>query len=443
GSAANNGTDSGSSSSAGNGSNSGSSSAGNSGNSNGSANNGTDSGSSSSAGSSAGGFFGHLFHSISTAAQKIGNSMVHGGSVTVPLFSSGGESNNAVGESTPRYTFGSPEVKYSGWTGTLPDGSKVIIDIAPGHPGNDPLTGWNHSTTGWFALQQMKRTVHGEGKAPYKVTLSGNPSRKVLYTQAPAGSTSGGEAFCMQGGASHFATIQFQPLYCRLRQNGSLSVYSTGTNRLSFTVPQGDFETAFTNNYGSRPNYYLAESTADLERTRGYAFPASMLRRVASITRVSHWLQTFGSCVAGPVVHYRDGVPMIWQRPSEEPTHNVSLGLTGVPSNQDQINETVGNPTLQQELGVNGQCLSYLDYPQSTLHSIFPYGSTYGYPLRYHLWIKQHGTWQESPTYGRAYWIGPASLYQTNARKDVLSALRNLPINGKTFSQWGFVDTTP
>jgi hypothetical protein len=441
----------GSGSNAGNGSGSSGSgaNAGGNGSGNGSARLGANAGSNGSAsngsGSGGGGWLGHLIHSVGQAAQQIGTAVVTGvasgtgSQATIPLFGgSGGQGTVAVGNNLAGGNMGTSGGDLFGG-----NGGRYSVPALTHYPAAGGtlslLFDGTHGQSGQSSLWWLiKREIAHGGKLPYRYAVSMN---RPTILSGNVVKTGPGDAFCegaSGSAADTFAPIQFEALTCRVEQGGQLAVFSSN-NAVQFTVPRGAFSRAYTNLSGNNPSYFMQYTTGELRRTAGYVFPTQYLRASASFAKEAHWVRVFSSCVAGPVVHYRDGIPMIYQMPTyvtHAYTPPAQIHLSSMANPPATPAPAYHAPTPAEVAAANPACFGYMGYSPSALRAagVVRTSSALGYATPE---VLENGRWVASPYRARVVWTGPsrdnASIMRTV--REALAA--DSAVSGKTLAQWG------
>lgn len=217
-------------------------------------------------------------------------------------------------------------------------------------PGGEAIFTSSPEGAAWWLIHH-ELDQYRTGPVPYRYVFRMGEMQKTQSAQTTA--ISGAMGFCLK--VNHnlgFTPVgYFEPFTCRVEQNGNLAITSDLDKQLPpFFVPRGQYEKAYTNLEGKSPDYYLQMTTGELNRTSGYVFPTSYLRQGVDTTTALSTMLDADSCAAGPIVHYRHGVPMIYQQ------------QIMVPQN--------GPDGLEQKIAGNRGCMSYLDYSSSTLKSM-------------------------------------------------------------------------
>ncbi|MBU2832999.1 hypothetical protein [Acidithiobacillus ferriphilus] len=404
---------------------------------------GSASGSSANASGNGGGFWGHLVHSVGRVAQQIGNTVLTGGQATVPLFGGTTTGNSGAGAGAGAASMGGG-VPASGGSGLFGGGSGgyhvQIISHYPAAGGTLSLLfagTHNHSNQNslWWLVH---REMGYGGKLPYRYVVSMN---RPMLLAGKVVKTGPGYAFCAGasgGNSDNLGLGQFEALKCRVEQNGQLAVFSSN-NAVQFTVPSGKFSYAYTNLSGSNPNYFMQYTTGELRRTAGYVFPAQYLRANASFAKLASWVRVFSSCVAGPVVHYRGNVPMIFQMPTYitrpiAPPAQINLNSTAMPSaSQTPVYHA---PTPAEVAAANTSCFGYMGYSPLALRSagVVQTSAAMGYATPE---VLENGVWVASPYRARVVWTGP-SRDNANIMQYVREALTaDSVVGNKTLAEWG------
>lgn len=432
-SSGNNGSGSGS----GNGSSSGSGSNGsNTGNSSGNSGSGSNSGSSASPASSSGsgGWLGNIVGNIGHALGQIGHAVATGGSVSIPLTGNSGNTGGLSAGGSSSEPFGGQNWQYNyEVTNHYPVGQDNLdMYFGPtGEPSSD-------SDLWWLLKQEIHHELRTGSGLPFRYTNVSLSTPKVVSGDLL--NVGQGMAFCenVNGGAADtFAPIQFQALTCRVRQNGQLSVASNNRG-VEFTVPQGQYGYAYTNDNGNNPKYYLQLSTQAAKNTSGYVFPTQYLQANASFAEMAKWVDTYSSCVAGPIVHERDGVPMIWQmntyvaQPYSAPTVHISAV-----QNNTQPAPKYRPSTPAEIAAANPACFGYMGYSKSSLRSqgvVKEYLAEGSASLE----IRKNGVWLTAPTPIKLSLYGPTTMSQSALDQYAEQALSaDTVVNGKTLVDWG------
>ena len=429
------------------GSNGSGSNAGNGSGSSGSGANGSNgnAGPSASGGSGGGGWLGHLIHSVGQAAQQIGTAVVTGvasgtgGPATIPLFGgSGGQGTIAGGNNLAGGNMGTSGGDLFGGNGG--QYSVPALTHYPAAGGTlSLLFDGTHDQSGQSSLWWLIKTeIKNGGKLPYRYAVSMNRPTVLSGNMVKTGP---GDVFCegaSGSAADTFAPIQFEALTCRVEQGGQLAVFSS-TNAVQFTVPRGAFSRAYTNLSGNNPNYFMQYTTGELRRTAGYVFPTQYLHASASFAKEAHWVRVFSSCVAGPVVHYRDGIPMIYQMPTyvtHAYTPPAQIHLSSMANPPATPAPAYHATTPAEVAAANPACFGYMGYSPSALRAagVVRTSEDLGYATPE---VLENGGWVASPYRARVVWTGPsrdnASIMRTV--REALAA--DSAVSGKTLAQWG------